>query len=160
MMLFIGWALVLLDVQITLGNIAPELLPDAIGYILIFRALTQRQDALGRLRLWMPVMAVFSAGVYLAGFWELTVRQELILWVLESVRLGLGLWLLRRTVVLPESQRAERLKTLWGFLVAVRVAVQLLSWLPLVGSVIPVAGVVMGICFLVGLYPTLTPAKE
>ena len=66
MMLFVGWALVLLDVQITLGNITPELLPDAIGYILIFRALTQRQDALGRLRLWMPVMAVFSAGVYLA----------------------------------------------------------------------------------------------
>ena len=62
--------------------------------------------------------------------------------------------------MLPENQRAERLKTLWGFLVAVRVAVQLLSWLPLVGSVIPVAGVVMGICFLVGLYPTLTPAKE
>ena len=101
MMLFIGWALVLLDVQITLGNITPELLPDAIGYILIFRALTQRQDALGRLRLWMPVMAVFSAGVYLAGFWELTVRQELILWVLESVRLGLGCcagrWCCRKT---------------------------------------------------------------
>ncbi len=160
MMLFIGWALVLLDVQITLGNITLELLPDAIGYILIFRALTVRQDALGRLRLWMPVMAVFSAGVYLAGLWELTVRQELILWALESAQLGLSLWLLRRTAVLLRSERTDRLKTLWGFLVAVHTMVQLLSWLPLVGSVISVAGFVMSVCFLVGMYPALTEAKE
>lgn len=159
MLFFIGWAFVLLDVQIQLGNLALELLPDAVGYFLMFRAL-QADAALARLRPWLLGMTVLSAGLYIAGFWELSVQQRLVLWLLQWVELALCLWLLRRTVVLKGQEKTDRLKTLWGVLTAVHATVQLLRWLPLVGTVIGVAALVMSVCFLAGLYPALTAQQK
>lgn len=158
MLFFVGWAFVLMDVPVTLGNLPLELLPDALGYFLMYRAL--REDTASvRLRRWMLGMAVFSAGLFLVGLWELSLQQRMVLWALGSVELALCLWLLRRSIPEQCREKTDRLKILWIILLVVHAMVQLLGWLPLVGNVMSVAALVMSVCFLAGLYPVLK-AKE
>lgn len=161
--IFWGMAFVLLDIDLSFGNMTVGLIPDWLGYWWLFRGfweLEEKWDGFRKGRRPMLILAVFSGVLYGMKLLALSVRQEFLLWALGLAAAVAGVIVTRlvgRGVRHMEAEnrwelRGGKLGNLWLYLAVLQVFSALLSWVPLVGTVCAVASAVMTLCWLAALW--------
>ncbi|MBP3673278.1 MAG: hypothetical protein J6J18_05560 [Oscillospiraceae bacterium] len=163
--LFWGLLFVLMDVKITLGSAEVGLLPDFAGYFLLMKGmeeLAEESKRFDKVRHGAFVMVLVSAVLYVADLLDLTAMQAVGIWVLGLIAHVAGLAVLYGMVSgIRQMERGsgwdlqgEKLRTMWLIQAVMGTIAYLLGWIPLVGTVAGVAGMVTAVCFLAAMFGT------
>lgn len=154
-----GLALVLVDVDLTIGTMTIELLPDFLGFFLVMKGMTRLAGEnkffnLGRHMAFGLAIAYFI--VFVAGLMDPEAVAKVILWCFELAALIAQLMLLKKIVAGVRQMEldgnrdlyGERIQAMWLILVVLSPLTHLLSWVPIVGGVCGIAELLVGILFL------------
>ncbi len=164
--IFIGMLFVFLDFNLEFGATRVGLIPDFIGYILIVQGLTELtagKDRFSRVRPVAIGMAVYTAVLYaLDLFGMLLTTEPLLAFFLGLASTILSLYVSYGVVMgindleaaLEQDLNARSLYTAWTVLAVLSLAVYMLSLIPVLSLVCLIAGIVVGIVFLVMLNKT------
>jgi hypothetical protein len=151
------------------------LLPDFVGYFLVMQGLGALEDKsrhFARALPWVKIMLVCSAILYGLELLDSDFRMAFALWLLglgaTVVRLVIGTWLVSGLRDQEKLQRrdlqGDKLSTMWMIFMAISAIAYLTGWIPLIGDLVRIAGLIMGICYLAAFYQTrklyLTPAER
>ena len=145
MNLFLGFLFILLDVPITVGSAVIGLLPDFIGYLLIRKALEERDDVWrhGAFALLLVSVVLFAADLVAKG------TMGTLIFGGVALAADLVMLLMLRHVTVKDA----RLWMLLPVLACVHILAVLLSWVPVVGTVCRIADLLVSLCFLAAAYP-------
>lgn len=157
--IFWGLALALVDVDLTLGTMTLELLPDFLGFFLIMKGMTSLAGEnkffnLGRHLAFGLAIAYFI--VFVANLMDPESMAKVLLWCFELAALIGQLMLMKKIVAgvrqleLDENRdlKGERIQAMWLILVLLSPLAHLVSWVPIVGGVCGIAELLVGILFL------------
>ena len=144
MKLFLGFLLILLDIEITVGTAVIEILPDFLGYLLVLKALEERDDSWRHLAFGLMLVSVVLFGADLV---DKGTMAQLGFGVAKLVAEVLMLVLLFHLI-----RGSDRLHMLFPVLACIRILCLMVSWLPLVGTVCVIANLVMAVCYLAVAY--------
>lgn len=169
--IFKGLVFVMLDFYINLGAIRIGFLPDFVGYLLMIRGLEELKEENRRFPATISlakVMVVYSGVLYAMDLFGISVEHEFLAWVLGVAGMILRLMIIYRIVQGirdMESGRlwdlqGEKLHSLWLAMAVLSGITQLLSWMPLVGVMSSIAGLIVCICFLVAFHGTKRRHEE
>ena len=158
--IFLGLALVLLDVDLTIGTATIELLPDFLGFFLILKGMTglageNKFFDLGRHMAFGLALVYFV--LFIAAVMNPGTVGKVIFWCVGLAALIGQLALMKKIVagvrqMELDSQRdlkGERIQAMWLILVVLSPLSHLLSWVPIVGGICGIAEMLVGILFLV-----------
>ena len=164
--LFIGMALVFLDVSVGVGEHTFDVLPDFVGYYLMMRnleALSDRSVWFRKARPMALALAVYSAVLYAVDALAVSVYGRFVSFCLGFLAMIGGLLLGYRTVsgvrdlerLLNRDLEGEKLQSFWLYMAVIQGITYVCGWIPLVGTVGVIAAAVMSICFLAAFYRTM-----
>ena len=157
--IFLGLALVLLDLDVTVGTATVELLPDFLGFFLILKGMTGLAEEnkffnLGRHMAFG--LALVSFVLFVAAVMNPGTFGKVIFWCVGLAALIGQLTLMKKIVAgvrqmeLDESRdlKGERIQAMWLILVVLSTLRHLLSWVPIVGGVCGIAELLVAVLFL------------
>lgn len=161
--LFWGLLLVLLDWHVSIGSAALALLPDFLGYWLIYQGcirFTEYSRHFFRAKIIAAVFTAYSGIVFVLDLFGIRTNLALLSLVLDGVcivgSLVTSYWLICG-IRQMELQRtwdlaAVSLQTMWKFLSVLQLLCFALSWIPLIGALASLAGTIVSICFLAAFH--------
>ena len=165
--IFIGLLFVFLDFNLNLGSSTIGLIPDFIGYILIYQGLGEISLLSGwfaKVRPWALGMIIYTAFLYaldLFGLWSGTSMSYVgILLGLASIGVSLyisyGIVMGVKDIEASEGRRldGERLFQIWKVMAILSAASYLLLIIPALAMVSIIASLIVGIVFLVAFSRT------
>lgn len=162
--IFWGMLFIFLDFHLEFGGSKIGLIPDFIGYILIaygIRELTTGRDRFSRMRTLAVVLTVYNAALYAMDFLGMSIS------LLPEVSIVLGLASLLASLyfsynivmgikdleaALEQDIGARRLYTVWTISAILSLAIYVLILIPVLNVLSIIAGLIVGIVFLVYLY--------
>lgn len=151
MKLFLGLIFILLDFEITVGTAVIGLVPDFIGYLLLMKALSERDDPWRHLAFGLMLT---GAVLFIADLVDKTTLAQV--WFQGAAFLAeIGMLALLFHIV----RGKKRLRELFPVVACIRVLCCLISWIPLVGTVCSVANAVVAVCFLIAARGPLSKGK-
>ena len=147
MTLFLGFLLILMDFEVTVGTAEISVLPDFIGYLLVMKGLEKRSDPWRHLAFGLLLVSVVLFGADL-------VDKE------TAAQFGFGVAALAAEILMlvllfHVIRGSERLYMLFPVLACIRILAIMVSWLPLVGSICAAANAVISACYLSAAYKPL-----
>ena len=145
--LFWPMLFLLLEIQIPLGNLTLDLLPDFVGCILLIRMVPGLERSNRKL---LGILALCSA-----AFWILKLPEMPTLWDFAVWLLGLGVSVIRILTVRRLIHKASgnpAAQNLWSYWAVTEIFCRLCSWIPVVGTVTAVASLLMGSCLLAACF--------
>lgn len=158
--IFIGLLFVFLDFDIQFGASKVGLIPDFIGYILIFiglAELTAGNDRFSRVRPFAVYMAVYTGVLYAMDLFSISYNLGIISSLLDLASLIVSLYISYSIVrgvqdletLLEQDLNGGPLYNTWLALVVCTVAIFFIAFVPGLNVLCLIAGVVVGIVFLV-----------
>lgn len=161
--LFWGLLLVLLDWPVSIGSAILSLLPDFLGYWLIYQGctrFTEESRHFLRAKSLAAVLAGYTGILFVLDLFGVHTNFALLSLVLDGIRIAgslfSGYWLIRgiRQMELLRAWdlAAVSLQTMWKFLSVMQLLCFALSWIPLIGMLASLAGTIVSICFLAAFY--------
>lgn len=164
--LFIGMALVFLDVNFSVQGHSFDVLPDFVGYYLMLRELEQlaiHSNHFRKAHPWAKGMAIFSLVIYVFNALAVTIRDQFWSFCLgfaaQAIGLLIGYWIVSGVRELERKRNwrlgGEKLFNLWLYMTVITMITYASSWIPLVGAVGVIGALVMNLCFLAAFYRTM-----
>ena len=164
--LFIGMALVFLDVNVGFNSHTFDVLPDFVGYFLMmrgFEALAAESPYFEKSRPLAMGMAVYGTALYAVNALAVTIQGQFLSFCVGVPSLVAGLLLGYWTVSgIRDVERrqnrdldGEKLQSFWQPMAMIQGITYACGWIPLVGAVGSIAALVMNVCFLTALYRTM-----
>lgn len=161
--LFWGLLLVLLDWRISLGSAVFDLVPDFLGYWLIYQGcipLTEYSRYFVRAKNIAAVLSAYTGVIFLLDLFGISTQPALLSLVLNGICVAGSLvaiyWLIsgirQMELLRTWDLAAVSLKTMWKFLSVLQLLCFALSWIPLIGALASLAGAIVSICFLAAFY--------
>jgi hypothetical protein len=159
--IFYGLLFVFLDFNVTFGNSKIGLIPDFIGFILIFtglKELSAGKDRFSHARPFAAAMAVYTGILYGMDMLGISYRLEaLIPFALGLVSTLVSLYISYNIVTgikdleaaLGQDLNSRPLYSMWVALAALNLAIYFLFLIPEINLLCIIAGLVVGIAFLV-----------
>ena len=147
MKLFLGFLLILLDFEVSVGTAVIGVLPDFLGYLLVMKALEERQDRWRHVAFGLMLVSLVLFGADLVD--KATVAQFWFGVVEFAAEVGM-LMLLFRVI-----RGSERLYVLFPVLACIRILAVMVSWFPLIGTICVIANAIMSVCYLAVAYKPL-----
>ena len=162
--IFIGFLFVFLDFNLTLGTSQIGLIPDFVGYILVFHGLAEHESMSPRFVKSRPValgMAVFAGLLYIMELFGI-VTNDILSFVLGLTSTLISLYISYNIVMgIKEFEassgrflNAQGLYSSWTLLAILSLIVYLLFIIPILNVLCIVAGLITGIVFLVSFNKT------
>ncbi len=162
--IFIGFLFVFLDFNLTLGASQIGLIPDFVGYILVFQGLTELEKMSARFIKARPFalgMAVYTGLLYALALFGIG-TNDIVSFVLGLVSTLISLYISYNIVmgvkeIEASSGRflnAQGLYSNWTLLAILSLIVYLLLFIPILNVLCIIAGLVAGIVFLVSFNKT------
>ena len=147
MKLFLGFLLILLDFEVSVGTAVVEVLPDFLGYFLVMKALEERRDSWRHVAFGLMLVSLVLFGADLVD--KATAAQ---FWfgVVEFVT-EVGMLVLLFRVI----RGSERMYVLFPVLACIRILAVMVGWFPLIGAVCMTANTIMSVCYLAVAYKPL-----
>lgn len=161
--LFIGYLFLALELKIYVGSAAVGLLPDFVGYLLLFLGLTELRGEsrfFARAKPWALGLCVYTGALYVLDLIALSVPMRVLRWGLGAAALAAGLvvshWVVRGVQDVEQRRcrdlAGQRLGTIWLYRAVLNAICYSLGWVPVAGTACAVAAFIMGVCFLAALY--------
>lgn len=162
--IFIGFLFVFLDFNLTFGSSQVGLIPDFVGYILVFQGLAELDTMSPRFLNARPFalgMAVFTGLLYVMALFGVG-TNDIISFALGLVSTLISLYISYSTVmgikdIEASSGRflnAQGLHSSWTLLAILSLIVYLLFIIPILNVLCIIAGLIAGIVFLVSFNKT------
>lgn len=163
--IFTGLLLIFIDLHFNLGNASIDLLPDFLGYLLIVRGcagLTEHSLSFQKARSASPFLAActgFLFGLQLFSANALGLTGLLLELVAVVGGIFVSFQIVRGVQETEQAHgwdlRGDRLRSLWLAQTVLQGMVFLLSWIPVLGTVAAIAGIIVTICFLAAFYRSM-----
>lgn len=162
--IFIGFLFVFLDFNLTFGTTQVGLIPDFVGYILVFQGLAELDTMSPRFVKARPFalgMAVFTGLLYVMALFGIG-TNDILSFVLGLVSTLISLYISYNIVmgvkdIEASSGRflnAQGLYSSWTLLAILSLIVYLLIIIPILNVLCIIAGLIAGIVFLVSFNKT------
>ena len=161
--LFRGLLLVLLDCRISFGSAVFDLVPDFLGYWLVYQGCILLMEY-SRYFVWAKniaaVLSAYTGVLFVLDLFGISTPLALLSLVLNGICIAgslVSIYWLVCGIRQMELQRAWELaavslKTMWKFLSALQLLCFVLSWIPLIGTLASLAGTIVSICFLAAFH--------
>lgn len=156
--IFMGLFLITLDMNVPIGSGALGLLPDFVGYWLLWKAMSGRGSAMEKGAFVAQKLMLFSAVVYVLDLLSLTGRFVIAGTIIGAVSDMAGCFMQYLTIkgmeeVMGQSQECiSKLKVAWFFTALVLLLKYVLLWIPLVNILGVTLARVADILFVVMAY--------
>ncbi len=160
--IFVGMIFTLFDFNIKLGGSSLGLLPDFVGYILIFRGLdelVEQSAQFAKAKPWALGLAVYTGVMYgaaLFGIVQSNVMQFVLGALAHAAALVVTYWIVAGVREIETARvrdlLGQRLKSLWLYHTVVSGIAYVFGAVPVVGTVAAVAAMITGILFLAAFY--------
>ena len=156
--IFMGLFLITLDMNVPIGSGALGLLPDFMGYWLLWKAMSGRGNAMGKGAFVAQKLMLFSVVVYALDLFSLTGRFVIagtIIGCISDMAVCFMQYLTIKgmEVVMGQSQECiNKLKVAWFFATLVLLLKYVLLWIPLVNILGVMLARVADILFVVMAY--------
>ena len=147
MKLFLGFLLILLDFNVSVGTAVIEVLPDFLGYFLVMKGLEERQDGWRHVAFGLMLVSLVLFGADLVDkaasiqFWfgvvEFTAEVGMLMLLFRVIR------------------GSERLHVLFPVLACIRILAVMVGWFPLIGTICAIANAIISVCYLAVAYKPL-----
>ena len=162
--IFIGFLFVFLDFNLTLGTSQIGLIPDFVGYILVFQGLAELENMSLRFTKARPFslgMAVYTGLLYVLAVLGIG-TNDILSFVLGLISTLISLYISYNIVMgIKEIEassgrflNAQGLYSSWTLLAILSLIVYLLFIIPILNVLCIVAGLITGIVFLVSFNKT------
>lgn len=163
--LFLGLALVLLDLNISFGSIHIDFLPDFLGFFLIAKScvslVTCNQHFI-KVQTAAKLLTVYSGILFLLNLFGIGTQLGVFSLLLNGIRVICSLitihWLINGIRQIEQQRTWDlattALQTMLPILACLHSLSLLLSWIPVIGLLAALAATVVSICFLTAFYKT------
>ncbi len=157
--LFLGFALVLLDLNISFGRVSIEFLPDFIGFFLIAKSCMQLVTCIQRfskVQTAAKILTVYTGIYFLLNLFGIGTQPGLLALLLNGISTICSLimvyWLVRGMQKLEQQYTWElattALQTMLPILACLHSLSLLLSWIPVLSLLASIAAAIVSLCFL------------
>ena len=156
--IFMGLFLITLDINVPIGSGALGLLPDFVGYWILWKAMSGRGNAMEKGAFVAQKLMLFSAVVYLLDLLSLTSRFVMVGMIIGCISDMAVCYMQYLTIkeieeIAGQSQECiSKLKAVWFFAALVLLLKYVLLWIPLINILGVMLARVADILFVVMAY--------
>lgn len=163
--IFIGMLFVFLDFNLNFNNHTLGLIPDFVGYYLMLKGLRElagESEYFTKAQPFAKGMLVYTGILYVLDLLAVSAQLAVVAWLMAVagliVSLLISYWIVSGIREIQDrygrNLEAEKLKTVWLYMAIIQGVCQVCAWIPVIGFVGGVAGLIIGICYLVAFNKT------
>jgi len=162
--IFIGMIFVFLDFTININATKIGLIPDFIGYIFMTQGLselTAQSPRFERMQPYATGMAIYTAILYALDLFGVSMLDGIVNWLLGLASTIISLYIsynivmgVRDIEIAGRELNGSNLLTTWKVYAVISLAIYILYLIPVINILLIIAGLVMGIVFLVAFNRT------